>query len=410
MAQCTGVKQLNWLLDERFDMFTADMAQGRNLIQAEMKDLIDQAPFFAETARTKGLIDHVAYEDELVHLLAETSEETDKEKIETDIASSDNETTADSKKRPQANLKTWREAAPLLLQKPRHHTPKFIGVVSLEGAIVMGPSRQSPIDLPLPFIGDSVAGEETLLRLLRQAEEMDEMAALILHVNSPGGMAVASDLIGRQIKRINHKKPVLVYMSNVAASGGYYVSAPARHIICQPGTITGSIGVILSRLSLRGLYEKASLNTVSLERGEHISLYSDNGPLTAEQRQILWDSIVESYEQFKEVVADGRSLPFNELDPICEGRVWSGRQALAHGLVDELGDFALAVCKAAELAELPMDDDHEVTVVNLHSKEGDYILPKPFEMAEELKQWLSGERVKQWHGRPLFLMPYHFNF
>jgi protease-4 len=239
---------------------------------------------------------------------------------------------------------------------------------------------------------------------------MDEMAALILHVDSPGGMAVASDLIGRQIKRINKKKPVLVYMSNVAASGGYYVSAPARCIICQPGTITGSIGVIISRLSWRGLYQKASLKTVALERGERIGLYSDNGPLTEEQRQILWDSIVESYQQFKQVVADGRSLSLNELDPICEGRVWSGRQALAHGLVDELGDFSLAVRKAAELAELPLDDEHELAVINLYPKDDDYILPKPFEMAEEVGQWLSGERIKQWHGRPLLLMPYHFNF
>ena len=403
-------EQLNWLLDERFDMLTADMAQGRGKTQDEMKKAIDQAPFFAQTAQAMGLVDHVAYEDELAYLLAETLEEAETGEPEAASDHPDNGTTAESKKRPQARLKTWHEAAPLLLQKPRRHSPKFIGVVTLEGTIVMGPSRQPPIDLPLPLFSDSLAGEETLLRLLRQAEDMDEMAALILHVDSPGGMAVASDLIGRQINRINKKKPVLVYMSNVAASGGYYVSAPARCIICQPGTITGSIGVIISRLSWRGLYQKASLNTVALERGERIGLYNDNGPLTEEERQILWDSIVESYQQFKQVVADGRSLSLNELDPICEGRVWSGRQALAHGLVDELGDFSLAVRKAAELAELPLDDEHELAVINLYPKDDDYILPKPFEMAEEVGQWLSGERIKQWHGRPLLLMPYHFNF
>lgn len=404
-------EQLDWLLDERFDMLTAGIAQGRGKTQDEMKKVIDQAPFFAETARAMGLVDHVAYEDELAFLLAERGKErAAKAAAKANEVDTARATTTESKKRPQVNLKTWHEAVPLLLQKPRRHSPKFIGVVTLEGAIIMGPSRQSPIDLPLPFIGDRVAGEETLLRLLRQAEEMDEMAALILHVDSPGGMAVASDLIGRQIKRINEKKPVLVYMSNVAASGGYYVSAPARYIICQPGTITGSIGVILSRLSLRGLYDKASLHTVSLERGERVGLYSDNGPLTDEERQILWDTVVESYQQFKQVVADGRALPFHELDPICEGRVWSGRQALAHGLVDELGDFTLAVRKAAELAELPLDDNHEIHVVNLYPKDGEYLLPKPFEVAEELGQWLSGERLKQWHGRPLFLMPYLFNF
>lgn len=393
-------EQLDWLLDERFDMLTADMAAGRSLSQAHMQTLINQAPHFADKALELGLIDHIAYDDELAYLLAEptTHHETD----------SDDESPPTSDQRPQAQLKTWSEAHDLLTEKPRQHSRQFIGVISLEGAIIMGSSRQSPIDLPLPFMGDSLAGEETLTHLLRRAEEIDDMAALIFHVDSPGGMALASDLIWRQVQRLNQKKPVVVYMNNVAASGGYYVSAAARHIICQPGTVTGSIGVVLSRISVRGLYDKAKLNTVALERGEHVGLYGDNGPLTDEERQIFWDSIVESYRQFKEVVANGRSLPLANLDPICEGRVWTGRQALAHGLVDQLGDFHDAIYKAAELANLPHGDNDAITVINLHSRDDSYILPKPYELAEEIGQWLLGERLQAWNGRPLLLMPYHF--
>ena len=416
-------EQLDWLLDERFDMLTADMAAGRNMSQVEMKTLINQAPYFADKALELGLVDHIAYDDELAYLLAEPEAEASQDEADGIVINlvtesptgavgdrpEQTKTESESDKRPSAKLTVWAEAHPLLTEKPRRRTKKFIGVIDLEGTIIMGSSRQSPIDLPLPLLSDGMAGEATLTRLLRRAEELDEMAALVLHIDSPGGMALASDLIWRQVARLNEKKPVVVYMSNVAASGGYYVGAAARHIVCQPGTITGSIGVVMSRISLRGLYDKASLNTVALERGNRISLYGDNGPLTADERQVLWDSIVGSYEQFKQVVADGRSLPLDTLDPICEGRVWTGRQALAHGLVDQLGDFQDAVHQAAELADLAHGEEDAIAVVNLHPKEGEYILPKPHELAEEIGQWLLGERLKDWNGRNLLLMPYYFS-
>jgi protease-4 len=404
-------EQLSWILDERFDMFTADMANGRHKTQDEIKQLIDQAPHFPEAILEAGLIDHIAYEDELAYILAASDTETTAEEAE---STSENQPEAETKsaesKRPKARLMTWREAHNLLTEKPRSTSKKYIGVVSLEGNIIMGTSRQPPIDIPLPFVGGEMAGEETIVQLLRQVEQDDNMAALIFHVDSGGGSALASDLIGQQIKRIRHKKPVLVYMGNAAASGGYYVSAAAQHIMCQPGTITGSIGVINGRLSTKGLYAKASLNTIALERGEHIGLYHDNGPMSEEQRQIFWDAISEMYRQFKMVVANGRSLDYDDLDSICEGRVWTGRQAQTHKLVDSFGDFVDAVHTAAELAELPTDDDHAIPVVNIYARHDEYHLPKPYEAAEEIAKWLLGEQLKEWNGRPLLLMPYHFKF
>ncbi len=387
-------EQFNWLLDERYDMITADIAADRHLTQDGVKQLIDRAPIASEMLVGLGVIDHVGYEDELEHWLADkTAVPTTPEKTE----------------RPKANLLTWERAYPLLTEKPRRRPRRFIGVVSLEGLIVRGPSRHSPLGLPIPFLGGDTAGEMTLSRLLRRAEQMEQMAALIFHVDSRGGDALASDLIGRQIKRLNQKKPVLVYMGNVAASGGYYVSAAARHIMSQSGTVTGSIGVITARISTQGLYEKLHMNPVSLERGKHAGLYNNEAPMSEEERELFWQGIMEAYQLFKQEVAAGRKLPIEALDPICGGRVWTGRQALGHGLVDSHGDFVDAVKKAAELAGLPTDDAHEIPVVNLYLRDGEYVPPQPFEAIEEIGRFLLGEWVEQINGRSLLLMPYDFS-
>jgi protease IV len=313
--------QMSWLLDDRFDEMTAAMANGRSLSQSAFQDLINRAPLFAEEMLAANLVDAVAYEDELAYLLApvkpeETALPEAEETPETAVANPEPEA---DKKRPQAKLVAWSEAANMLLEKPRRRQKKFIGVVSLEGGIIMGPSRNPPIDLPIPFIGGDMAGEQTLRHLLREAEKMDALAALIFHVDSGGGSALASDLIGREIERISRKKPVLVYMGNVAASGGYYVSAYGGHIMCQTGTITGSIGVISGRLSTQGLRQKLHVNQVSLQRGDNAGLYTESGPMNDGEREIFWNSIVKTYEQFKQVVANGRSLPMQNWTPCVKG-------------------------------------------------------------------------------------------
>lgn len=408
-------EQVEWLLDDEYQMITAAIAAGRGLPVEQVVELIDQSPLSAEQARASCLVDALGYEDELVYLLAEKREkegEKDKETGRQGDQENPEEAgeTQEREERPKARLLTWDKAVDSLLEKPRRATPKRIGVVCLEGTITMGPSRQPPIDLPIPLVGGATAGEQTLLQLLRQAEQDDSVAALIFHVDSPGGSALASDLIWRQIRRIREKKPVVVFMGNVAASGGYYVSAAGQHIMAQPGTITGSIGVLSGRISTTGLYDKLSVNRTAIKRGRHAGLYSEETPMTEEERQLFWDGIVDIYSQFKQVVADGRDLPFEELDPICEGRVWTGRQALERKLVDGYGDFVDAVQRAAELAELPTDDAHYIPVVNLYSKERDYLLPEPFDAGEEIGRLLSGEWLHGLFERPMLLLPYVIRF
>jgi protease-4 len=403
--------QLEWLLEEWFDMLTAAMADGRRMTQAEFKQLVDDAPFFAHDALKAGLIDAVAYEDELAFLLADKPAEPETPATESETEEETAVPTPKPKKH-KASLLDWRKAHDLLLEKPRRRTAKFIGVIGLHGVISMGASQRPPIDLPVPLVGEVLAGEATLVAQLRRAEKMEQMAALIFHVDSPGGDALASDLIGREIQRIRQKKPVIIYMGNQAASGGYYVSAAASHIMSQPLTITGSIGVFMLRFSTSGLYQKLHIHRASVERGKRAGLYSSPEPMTEDQRQVFWDGVLESYRQFKEVVADGRHLPIEELDNIAEGRVWSGRQALAHKLVDSHGDFQDAIHKAAELASLLPSDGKEVeiSVVNLYPKGSQHIVPNPYEAAEEVGRLFSGKWAQTWGGRPLYLMPFEVRF
>lgn len=392
-------EQLNWLLDEQFEMLLAGMAarQKEAHTPESLRRLLDQAPFSASQAAELGLIEDVGYEDELPFLLAEPGNQQTNQLPDSP---------------PKANLQTWQKAAPLLWEKHRRRPRQFIGVISLEGGIVMGRSRTPPINLPIPFIGGQMAGEQTLVQLLRQAEEAESMAALIFHVDSGGGSALASDLIAREVARIAQKKPVLAYMGNVAASGGYYVSAPAQHIMSQRGSVTGSIGVINGRLSTSGLLQKLHLNQVHLDRGERIGLYRNNSPMTEQEKQIFWESIVTIYTRFKQVVGHGRSLPVDELDPICEGRVWTGRQALAHKLVDSHGDFIDAIQQAAEMAGLPADDAHAVSVRNFYPKDDSYLPAAPFAPAnlDALSQTLLGDSWRKLIGQPLLLLPYHLRF
>ena len=386
--------QLDWLLDDQYDMITAGMADGRRMSQDEIKAQIDRGGLTAAAACDAGLVDDVAYDDELAQVLASQ-------------AAGPGQSTTEP-----VTLKPWRAARRLLLEKHRRRSRLFVGVIALEGLIAQGTSRRPPIDLPIPFIGGATAGDQTLVGLLRRVERLEDMAALVIHVDSGGGSALASDLIGRQIELLAAKKPVVVYMGNVAASGGYYVAAAARHIMSQAGTTTGSIGVITAKISTAGLYDQFSINRVRLQRGEHAGLYRNSEPLSQEDRALLFRSIDDIYERFKSVVARGRGLPVEAVDAIGGGRVWTGRQALERRLVDSHGDFLEAIKKAAELAALPVDDVYAVNTVDVFPRHSDYtVYPNGAKAAlEEVADLLAGEQLQEISGRPLLLLPYELRF
>jgi protease IV len=398
-------EQLLWLLDDNYHMVTAEIAEGRQLSQEAVQALVDRAPLTAEEALDAGLVDDLAYEDELPYLLAARGQENGAQDEQSAPAtgSTSGEASRDGE-RPRARLLSWKRAAPLLLEKVRLPLSRYVGVVSLEGMIVAGDSQQPPVDLPIPLIGGLLAGHETINRQLRRAARNKRIAALVFHVDSGGGSALASDLIWRQLQQVAKKKPVLVYMGNVAASGGYYVSAGSQQIICQPATVTGSIGVLMGRFNTDGLYERLRVNRTVLQRGEHANLHSDVGPLGPEERQILWRSMSHVYEQFLKVVARGRDLSREELEPVAGGRVWTGRQAGARGLVDSYGDFVDAVEKAAELAGLETGPYERVAVANLHPAGGVFRLPVPIRPGQQVIGFLDA--IGRLQQEALLLIPY----
>jgi protease IV len=329
-------EQLNWLLDGLYADLVAAIANGRNLPAKDVREIIDNAPLTAQDAFYADLIDEIAYEDELPWLLRVTE-------LANDGTSTERE----------ARLLTFAKARRYLLRRPRQRAAASVGVISLSGAIMPGKSRRFPVELPI--LGDSIIGSATVQQMVRAAMEDDNLAAVILHVDSGGGSALASDLMWRELTLLKRKKPLVVYMGNIAASGGYYIATPANRIVAQSATLTGSIGVISGKPVTRGVYDKIGANRYSIRRGANADIFTDQTAWEGEQRDKIEAQIEHSYSNFKARVAEGRNLSYEDLDPICSGKVWTGSQALAHGLIDQLGDFSAALDAACELADLPVD-------------------------------------------------------
>jgi protease-4 len=320
-------EQVGRLLDRRFEDVVAAISESRHLSEVEVRSRIDRAPYSARAAVSEGLLDGVLYEDELPG------------KLGTDDGG--------------ARLAEWERARRSLLVPYRSRTRRRVALVSLQGTIVRGRSRKLPV--PLPFVGGEQAGSDSVIAALRSAEKRRGISALLLHVDSPGGDALASDLIWREVTRISASKPVVVLMGNAAASGGYYVSAPANYVVARGGTVTGSIGVLSIRPVARGLYEKLGINPVALDRGAHAGLLDPSQRPDAEELRVIERQIQHAYTEFKDRVALGREIDLLELEGIAGGRVWTGAEALELRLIDEIGGFRGALRKARELGGIERD-------------------------------------------------------
>jgi len=339
----------NAILDGYYAEIVSAIAGGRGLAEDDVRRAVDDAPLTAQEMVARGLADVLVYEDQLATHLG-------------------------TPERPAA-LATWREVRRRLVRPRRWRARQSIGIVSVEGTIVPGPSRRLPSPLPIPYFEEQ-AGAETVSQSLRRAERDNRVAAVVLHVDSPGGSALAADLIWREVLRLRRRKPVVVYMGSMAASGGYYISAPANHIVAQATTLTGSIGIWGGKVVTAGLYEKWGARREVLQRGEMAGLYSDMAPFTKAGRQKFCRLLEASYARFQARVAEGRGIEGDRVEKVARGRVWTGRQALERGLIDEVGDLWAAVEKAKQLAAL--DTRRQVPVVTLRAGRR-RLLPLPFE-------------------------------
>ena len=314
------------LNNDLYEQLVRGIADGRRKSEAEVKALIDHGPFLPEDALKAGLIDDLAYEDEL----------DDKVKL------------GPGKVRfvQMAEYRGVSSGSLGLNRGPR------IAVIYASGVIASGKSSYDA----------SVTGSDTIVEYLRKARADNGIKAIVLRVDSPGGSAIASDVIWREVVLTKNQKPVIASMSDVAASGGYYISMPAHAIVAEPSTLTGSIGVVLTKFVIKGSLEKLGMNMDGVSQGKYAMMYSPLRPFSADERARVLESMQATYDTFVEKAAQGRNTTPEKIDAIGQGRVWTGRQAKEIGLVDELGGLDRAVALAKQRAKIPQDDEVELVI------------------------------------------------
>ena len=312
-----------------YQQLVRGIADGRHKSEAEVRSLIDHGPFLPEDALKAGLIDELAYEDELV----------DKVKL-------------GSGKIHYVDMNDYRQVSPTSLGLNRG--PK-IAVIYASGIIASGKSNY---DSP----SGTVVGSETLVDYLRKARADSAIRAIVLRIDSPGGSAIASDVIWREVMLTKNQKPLIASMSDVAASGGYYIAMPAQAIVAEPSTLTGSIGVVITKFVIDGTLKKVGLNMEGVSQGKYAQMYSPVRPFSPEERARVAENMQATYDTFVEKAAQGRNTTPEKIDAIAQGRVWTGRQAKQLGLVDELGGLERAVAIAKQRAKIAQDTEVELVI------------------------------------------------
>jgi protease-4 len=333
---------------------------------SELDTLADRAPLLRDDAVAGRLIDRIGFRDEAYGRIAEL---VGAPGITADTGDADAEDAP-----PRLYLSRYAKAggarpAPPI---PGRKAKPTVAVVTLHGPIVSG--RGGPQVLPF---GNSSAGGDTIAAALREAAANDDVTAIVLRVDSPGGSVTGSETIWREVNRVRDAgKPIVASMGAVAASGGYYVSMSADAIVANAGTITGSIGVVTGKLVARELKERLGVGSGSVRTNANADAWSINQPFTDEQHAHVEAEADLFYTDFVERVAAGRRLSVSDVDAIARGRVWTGADALERGLVDELGGLRTAIARAKVLAGLDSDDD--VRIVNYPgSSVLDLLRPKP---------------------------------
>lgn len=320
-----GRAQLDWLLDSQFEMIVQGIAEGRKRSIEEVKAMIDGAPYLDSEALAAGYVDAVETEEALHRRL--NSE----------------------------HIINWQSANKKLFTKWTKRSDKYVALLNVSGMMVPGKSGKPPIDIPIPFIGGERVGDITVVQQVRHLMEDEQAAAVILYVNSGGGAVIAGEAMHSALTELAKTRPLITYMDSVAASGGYYIATPSQWIVAQPGTITGSIGVISAKPVTNGLYEKLHAHRTEITRGANAGMMSDFAPFTDAQRLRMRQTIEHIYRHFVELVSSSRHMSYEAVDAIAGGRVWTGTQAKSNGLVDELGDLKTALAKARSLAKLSDD-------------------------------------------------------
>jgi len=341
------------ILTEVYNHFVETVCASRPVEREEFELMLDKGIYNSNKLENTGLITGLKHQTEVLELL--------KKKVF-------GESNADDKKLSFTNVNTYSRLSPSDFGVEGQ--AQFALIYAL-GTIMSGNSGHSPIN-------GRTMGAESVVEMLRAAGDNDKIKAIIMRVDSPGGSAQASDEIWAEVARIKQKKPVIISMSDVAASGGYWISMNSDAIVAEPLTITGSIGVVISIFDMSGAYEKLGINWETVKVGKFSDVPTDKRPLTPEEWRRIKEMSRETYKVFVDKVADGRETTSDDIEKVAQGRVWTGRQALQRGLVDSLGGLETAVAIAKEKAGLS-----EKTVIDWQ------VYPRTKSFAESLMEKLN---------------------
>lgn len=329
-----------------YERITADIAATRKLSEADVKQAVDDAPLFADEALDRKLIDKVAYKPELIETVMD---ETDAEMI---------------------NVLDYY----LNIKEGSKNNPTIAFMV-VDGVIKEGKSSSNPLQ------GEGVAGADSIIEQLDVIAQDKNVKALVLRINSPGGSYTASNEIWYALKKMKEKKeiPLIISMSDYAASGGYFLSLAGDYVLAEPATVTGSIGVLGGKMVMKGLWEKFDINWGEIKFGENAGILSSNRKFSESEKAVFNRSLDNIYKDFTAKVSEARGIDLNALDKIARGRVWTGEGALGVGLVDALGGINEAVAKAKEMGGIKPKTSFNITYY-----------PKKKTLQEKLAQILDG--------------------
>ena len=391
-------EQLDALLDDIFNRYVQTIAEARKKSPEDIRALIDTAPHGARDAESAGLIDKAAYREEVEDELKKRLGYKDDEKLR------------------KVSTADYRRVTPESLGL---NQGEKIAVIFAAGPINLGQSSDGS------FGGEQMIGSDTVVKAIRDARDDATVKAIVLRVDSPGGSIYPSDFIWKAIEDAKKKKPVVISMSDVAASGGYYISMGANKIVAEPLTITGSIGIYAYKPVVKEFYDWIGVTSEYLTRGKNAGLFRETEKFSDEERKSFEGLLKRSYyNEFLPKAAQGRGRDAEYIDSVGQGRVWTGARAKEKGLVDEFGGLDKAVEIAKELAQIPADKgvrrvvfpaprsffqqifggggDDEVSVKAREQQAFINSLPK--EMRLPLRRAAMFERFRQ--GEMLAIMPF----
>ena len=368
---------MNSVLDGIYGELVQVIAESRKKSVDDVRSILDQGPFLAKQAAAGGLVDGLMYEDQVITEVKQKLGQTEIKKL------------------------SYRDYLKVPSESVGIEGRRRIALLIGEGAITRG-------GIPGPF-GEEGITSTGMVSQIRKLAADNSIRGVILRVDSPGGDGIASDEILREVRLLSQKKPLVISMSDLAASGGYFIAMSGDPIVAYPNTLTGSIGVIYGKANLHGLYDKIGVQKELMTRGRFADIDSDYTPLSDAGRAKLRESLDEFYKAFVSRVADGRKRPYDQVEPLAQGRVWLGSQASQNGLIDDLGGIDKAIELVKKKANIPAGERIRLVVYPPKRTIFETIFSRSNEtvMESQLRALFPGLNLKVWRrGGILQMMPY----